>query len=77
MRFTLHPPTGKQIHINEMSIYRIVDGKIVEQWLIPDMLSLNQQLRFISEKGSEPYSLLSAASISNQPNAITVDQYEF
>ncbi len=41
--------TGKQIHINEMSIYRIVDGKIVEQWLIPDLLSLNQQLGLISQ----------------------------
>ena len=47
--FLGNPPTGKQIHINEMSIYRIVDGKIVEQWLIPDLLSLNQQLGLISE----------------------------
>jgi predicted ester cyclase len=43
------PPTGKQIHINEMSIVRIVDGRIVEQWLIPDLLSLNQQLGLIAE----------------------------
>jgi len=43
------PPTEKQIYINEMSIYRIVDGKIAEQWLIPDLLSLNQQLGFISQ----------------------------
>jgi len=47
--FLGNPPTGKQIHINEMSIYRIVDGKIVEQWLIPDLLSLNQQLGHISQ----------------------------
>ena len=46
--FLGNPPTGKQIHINEMSIYRIADGKIVEQWLIPDLLSLNQQLGLIS-----------------------------
>ncbi|MCH5376201.1 MAG: ester cyclase [Planctomycetes bacterium] len=46
--FLGHPPTGKQIHINEMSIFRIVDGKIVEQWLIPDVLSLNRQLGFIA-----------------------------
>lgn len=25
-----NPPTGKQIHINEMMIFRILDGKIVE-----------------------------------------------
>jgi len=46
--FLGNPPTGKQIHINEMMIFRIVDGKIVEQWLIPDLLSLNQQLGLIS-----------------------------
>jgi len=45
--FLGNPPTGKQIHINEMSIYRIVDGKIVEQWLIPDLLSLSQQLGLV------------------------------
>ncbi len=47
--FLGNPPTGKQIHIDEMSIYRIVAGKIVEQWLIPDLLSLNQQLGFVSQ----------------------------
>jgi len=46
--FLGNPPTGKQIHTNDMSIYRIVDGKIVEQWLLPDLLSLNQQLGLIS-----------------------------
>jgi steroid delta-isomerase-like uncharacterized protein len=43
------PPTGKQIRINEMSIFRIDNGKIVEQWLLPDLLSLNQQLGLISQ----------------------------
>jgi steroid delta-isomerase-like uncharacterized protein len=47
--FLGNPPTGKQIHINEMSIYRIVDGKIVEQWLIPDLLSLNRQLGLVAQ----------------------------
>ncbi len=47
--FLSNAPTGKQIHTNDMSIYRIVDGKIAEQWLIPDLLSLNQQLGFISK----------------------------
>jgi steroid delta-isomerase-like uncharacterized protein len=47
--FLGNPPTGKQIHINEMSIFRIVDDKIVEQWLLPDLLSLNQQLGLISQ----------------------------
>ena len=38
-----NPATGKQIHIHCMSIYRIVDAKIVEQWFLPDLLNLNQQ----------------------------------
>jgi steroid delta-isomerase-like uncharacterized protein len=38
------PPTGKPIRINEVTIFRIADGKIAEQWLLPDILSLNQQL---------------------------------
>ncbi len=45
--FVGNAPTGKQIHTNDMSIYRIVDGKIVEQWLLPSLLSLNQQLGLI------------------------------
>ncbi len=45
--FLGNPPTGIQIQINEMSIYRIVDGRIVEQWLIPDLLSLSQQLGLV------------------------------
>ncbi len=44
-----NPPTGKQVHINEMSTFRIVDGKIVEQWLLPDLFSLNQQLGLLSK----------------------------
>jgi steroid delta-isomerase-like uncharacterized protein len=47
--FLGNPPTGKQIHVNEMTIYRIVEGKIVEQWLLPDLLSSNQQLGLVSQ----------------------------
>ena len=38
------PPTGKPIHIDEVTIFSITKGKIAEQWLLPDILSLNQQL---------------------------------
>ena len=38
------PPTGKRIKINEMSIFRIKNEKIVEQWLLPDLFSMQQQL---------------------------------
>jgi steroid delta-isomerase-like uncharacterized protein len=39
-----NPPTGNKIRINEMSILRIADGRIAEQWLMPDMYSLRRQL---------------------------------
>jgi len=39
-----HPATGNSIRINEMSIFRIQDGKIAEQWLLPDVFSLRRQL---------------------------------
>jgi steroid delta-isomerase-like uncharacterized protein len=47
--FQGNSPTGQRIAITEMTIFRIADNKIVEQWLIPDLLSLNQQLGLIPE----------------------------
>ena len=38
------PPTGNRVQINEMSIFRIEDGRIAEQWLLPDLGSMQQQL---------------------------------
>jgi steroid delta-isomerase-like uncharacterized protein len=38
------PPTGRKIQIHEMSVLRIEDGKIAEQWLLPDIFSMQQQL---------------------------------
>ena len=38
------PPTGKEATLTSTDIYRIVDGKIVEQWTEGNMLSLLQQL---------------------------------
>ncbi len=55
--FLGNPSTGKQIHINEMSIYRIVDGKIVEHWLLPDLLSLNQQLGLGSKSKQSEFAI--------------------
>jgi steroid delta-isomerase-like uncharacterized protein len=37
-------PTGRKIQINEVSIFRIQDGRIAEQWLLPDLFSMQQQL---------------------------------
>jgi steroid delta-isomerase-like uncharacterized protein len=37
-------PTGKKVSIREVAIFRVVDGKIVEQWGMPDVHGLLQQL---------------------------------
>jgi hypothetical protein len=48
--FVLHcqwlskPPTGRRVQVDEMSIFRIGDGHIAEQWLLPDMSSMQEQL---------------------------------
>lgn len=39
------PPTGKQVEIAEAAIFRIADGKIIEQWGFPDNLCLMKQLK--------------------------------
>jgi steroid delta-isomerase-like uncharacterized protein len=39
-----NPPTGRKVHINEFSILRVENGTIAEQWLMPDLFSLNKQL---------------------------------
>ncbi len=38
------PPTGRRVQVNEISIFRIEDGHIAEQWLLPDLGSMQQQL---------------------------------
>ena len=41
------PPTGKQIEIEFIHIWRVVNGKAVENWVQMDMLGLMQQLGVI------------------------------
>jgi len=54
MRFTDHgtnlgeflgnPPTNNRVETSHVSIFRLSDGKIVEQWVYPDMSSMQRQL---------------------------------
>ncbi len=37
--------TGRSVEIGEVAIYRIADGKIAEQWVFPDVVSLLAQLK--------------------------------
>jgi steroid delta-isomerase-like uncharacterized protein len=43
--------TGRQMNITGITICRIVDGKIVEQWGNPDLFSMMQQLGVIPTPG--------------------------
>ena len=42
--FLGNPPTGNHVEISEVAIFRLNNGKINEQWVYPDMLSLQRQL---------------------------------
>jgi steroid delta-isomerase-like uncharacterized protein len=41
------PPTGKQVEIKDITIHRIEDGKIVEEWERYDNLSVMRQLGLV------------------------------
>jgi steroid delta-isomerase-like uncharacterized protein len=45
------PPTGRQIELQGITIHRIEDGKIVEEWERYDNLSVLQQLGLAPEPG--------------------------
>jgi len=42
--FLGNPPTKNRVEISEVSIFKLSDGRIVEQWVFPDMLSMQHQL---------------------------------
>ncbi len=46
-------PTGKQINIAGVAIYRVAEGKIVERWSQPDTLGLLQQIGAIPTPGKD------------------------
>ncbi len=35
--------------MREFAIYRLASGRVVEQWVLPDLLALQQQLGLIPE----------------------------
>jgi steroid delta-isomerase-like uncharacterized protein len=38
------PPTGKEIHTTAFTVFRLVEGKIVEEWEVIDELGMMMQL---------------------------------
>ena len=47
------PATGKEFEFGSIMISRIENGKIMESWVVPDLLSLYQQLGFEMEMKEE------------------------
>jgi len=45
------PPTGKDATVTSTDIYRIVDGKIAEQWFEADFTGFMQQLGLLPTPG--------------------------
>jgi predicted ester cyclase len=43
--FAGNAPTGRKVRIQEVAIYRLEGGKIVEQWGMPDLNGLMTQLK--------------------------------
>ena len=56
--FQGEPAHGREVTMAEIAVHRIVDGKIVEQWTVADILSMRQQLGALDtaadESASEP-----------------------
>jgi steroid delta-isomerase-like uncharacterized protein len=44
------PPTGKQVNVSAVGIYRIAGNKVLEHWGLTDSLGLMQQLGIIPSK---------------------------
>ena len=38
------PPTGKKLTVNAFTVFRLVDGKIAEEWELQDELGMMHQL---------------------------------
>ena len=45
-------PTGKQVNVTAIAIFRVVNGKIAEEWLSSDRLGLLQQIGSIPAPSS-------------------------
>lgn len=48
------PPTGKQVRVEGMDIWRVQDGKLAENWVIMDAMGLMMQLGVVPPPGGGP-----------------------
>jgi predicted ester cyclase len=49
--FMGHPATGRTLSIDVMDVVRVKDGRIAEQWGVPDHMSAMEQLGMLGEEG--------------------------
>jgi predicted ester cyclase len=42
-----HPPTGRRMEVDVFDVVRVVDGRIVEHWGVPDRLSALLQMGIV------------------------------
>ena len=47
------PPTGKAVDVTATGIFRIVDGRVTDNWVNLDMLGLLQQLGVVPAPGQD------------------------
>lgn len=53
--FMGNPPTGRPIRIDVIDILRVVDGRIVEHWGVPDRLGALLQIGAMQPPGSQTH----------------------
>lgn len=45
------PPTGREIELSGITIFRVVNGKLLEGWNYPNLLSVIQQIGAVPAAG--------------------------
>src|SRR4029077_19882127 len=50
--FMGHAPTGRPVRIDVFDVLRVVDGKVVEHWGVPDRLGALLQMGLVDRPGS-------------------------
>jgi len=48
--FMGHPPTGRRVRASVFDVIRVVDGRMVEHWGVPDRLSVLYQLEILPRR---------------------------
>ncbi len=48
------PPTGRKVQWSAVDIYRISDGKIVEEWAVDDLLAILHNIGFVTPPWLQP-----------------------